>query len=296
MSDYDHHEKAGNQGDVVKHVALAAALDVVLKANDSSPFRYADTFAGYALNPLAQDNRGDGGWGGGVGALDIGALCSSGNPHVHWWATRYLKDQPLPGMNYPGSSVVARDVILAAGRNGHLSLWDTSDGVVADLRAHFSGGTSCHVERRPAERGEAGVISADLLFIDPPGLRSDHRREYPAWSELRAFLETRPPQQSLLMWLPVKAVSMANLPDKGPSRMTPPGEDDPSWSARNEAIRLGYRGIRVRWALGGRTIGCHLIYHLCHRAEAALREAVEAVVAAARWGRAIPKGVQSVIL
>lgn len=43
---YDHHEKVGNQGDVVKHVALLAALDKDLENHKRSDFCYADTFAG----------------------------------------------------------------------------------------------------------------------------------------------------------------------------------------------------------------------------------------------------------
>ena len=78
--------------------------------------------------------------------------------------------------------------------------------------------------------------------------------------------------------------------------MTPPGEDEPSWQARNDAIRLGCRAIRIRWARGGRTIGCHLIYRVSAELESAVQAAVEKAVEIAQWDAALPKGVQSVIL
>ena len=54
---YDHWRKAGNQGDVVKHVALIAALDVILDAHKKKEFLYADTYAGYAHIPLLKSNE-----------------------------------------------------------------------------------------------------------------------------------------------------------------------------------------------------------------------------------------------
>jgi hypothetical protein len=48
---YDHHEKAGNEGDVVKHVALIAALRAVVGEAKGSEFAYADTFAAYVSCP-----------------------------------------------------------------------------------------------------------------------------------------------------------------------------------------------------------------------------------------------------
>ena len=45
MRDYDHHKKAGNEGDVVKHVALIAALDSVIDQHGGGVFHYADIYA-----------------------------------------------------------------------------------------------------------------------------------------------------------------------------------------------------------------------------------------------------------
>lgn len=48
---YDHNEKAGNQGDVVKHTALLAAADALITASVGD-FDYADAFAGYPSVPM----------------------------------------------------------------------------------------------------------------------------------------------------------------------------------------------------------------------------------------------------
>ena len=78
---YDHNKKAGNQGDVVKHVAEAAALDSILKGWPSKEFRYADIFAGYALNPLDKGKE----WKQGIGKL-VGREELTKNDHVKLWS------------------------------------------------------------------------------------------------------------------------------------------------------------------------------------------------------------------
>src|SRR5581483_2262064 len=85
---YDHHEKAGNQGDVVKHVALLAALDKVLGKHQRSDFRYADTFAGYAHSPIVQGGE----WEHGIGVIlgEQNAKRLDHNRHTSLWLRWYL--------------------------------------------------------------------------------------------------------------------------------------------------------------------------------------------------------------
>lgn len=61
---YDHNVKAGNEGDVIKHTALMTAASLLMEKIEKT-FHYADTFAGYAYNPL----KSDGEWPRGIGAL-----------------------------------------------------------------------------------------------------------------------------------------------------------------------------------------------------------------------------------
>ena len=58
--DYAHARHAGNAGDVLKHVALVALLETMLR--DSAPLTYVETHAGDGLYPLGSAGE----WGGGV--------------------------------------------------------------------------------------------------------------------------------------------------------------------------------------------------------------------------------------
>lgn len=296
--DYDHHSKAGNQGDVVKHVALAAALDTILDDFSRPLMRYADLFAGYPSSTLTAENKAADGWGGGVGMLVARRARFAENRHIEWWANHYLTADDLNGTEYPGSAVIASDVCETRDRSISLGLWDIKPAVVRDLNQRFGAGKNS-ISNCAAEPRDDLLRDANFIFIDPPGIKSDAHPEYPSWQLLRQFIEMRKPDQSLLMWLPVKAVTSVKVTgtSKGVMEaMKPPGEDDPSWFARNDAIRMGCRGLRIRWARGGRTIGCHLIYSLSQRAEIAMRSAVEKVVEIAGWNDGLPNGVQCVIL
>lgn len=285
--DYDHHANAGNPGDVVKHVALAAGLDILLDISPEERFRYADTFAGYALNPIVEANRREGGcgWGDGIGRVGASSGSLDGNRHVKWWANRYLGHSDLIGGDYPGSSVIARDVCSSKGRQVRLSLWDISPEVIVDLKRAF-GDQDHGIFPHQANPSDPAVHHADFLLIDPPGLRSKSHPKNPPWSGIRQFLVRRPARQSVLLWLPVKAKTTS-----GRVPLSPPGEDQSSWAARDDAVLLGYRAMRVRWAAGGRTIGCHLIYDLPERAESALKEAVGYAVDLVSWRAKLPSGL-----
>jgi hypothetical protein len=198
------------------------------------------------------------------------------------WAELCLGDG-LKERGYPGSSVIARGVLTRKCPTNHLSLWDTSVRVVNDLRAALDTETA-EVFRCAARWDDEAVRRADFLLIDPPGLRSQHRRDYPRWDALADFLQNRPAHQSILLWLPVKADTTS----------TPPGEDAASWAAQEEARRYGCQGIRVRWAKGGRTIGCQLIYQLPDTAAKALSQAVKHVVKVAGWQASLPPGLKVV--
>jgi hypothetical protein len=163
-------------------------------------------------------------------------------------------------------------------KKAHLSLWDISPQAIANLMETYSG-QGHRIATRPARPQEKAIQQADLLFIDPPGLKGKKETKYPQWEAIREFLATRPEGQAVLLWLPVKAVT---LRDK--KKLSPPGEDDASWAARNDAVtELHFRSIRVRWATGGRTIGCHLIHSLPDAAAVAMTKAVEGLVNIAGW-------------
>lgn len=290
---YDHQTKAGNQGDVVKHVALLAALDRTLAHHEGIHFRFADTFAGYAQSRLLKGGE----WTSGIGALAVPDKSNklASNAHTALWRDWYFGRRPqLLGSDYPGSSLIASDICCRHKKRAVMSLWDISPPAVADLMETYAGlGHSVITE--PARHTAEAVQQADFLFIDPPGLRSPSHPEYPSWNSIREFLANRPKNQSLLLWLPVKAVTSRKL-DGELKPIKPPGEDDPSWSARDDAVALGCGAMRVRWSTGGRTIGCHLIHFLADDAAIALRASVEHVVGVAGWQDTLETGVPAIAL
>lgn len=253
---YDHHKKAGNQGDVVKHVALIAALDTIISmpSNSCRKIHYADMFAGYAYSPLIQGNE----WDQGIDKVFRKGNKLSENRHTKLWYEWYLQGRPkLLGGVYPGSSLIANDVCCLHNVKPSLSLWDISQEVIANL-THTYSKSGHRIFCSPAVAESKVVKSSDFLFIDPPGLRSPKNKSYPTWTDMRRFLECRNEEKPALMWLPVKAVTTKTI-NGSKVNLSPPEEDNASKTARQQAKAIGCRTLRVRWTTGGHTIGCVLI-------------------------------------
>ncbi|MGA3043583.1 MAG: hypothetical protein ABSF54_22640 [Bryobacteraceae bacterium] len=255
---YDHHEKAGNQGDVCKHPALIAALDETVSRSAGTPFRYADLYAGYAENPLTAGHD----WPNGIGVI-AGSDLFGRNRHLALWACACgLQRKPQAGDIYHGSAWFAREVCNWRAQASELSLWDDSAAAFADLQANFTNNARVFNARWVPD--DPAIKNADFIFIDPPD-----KKDWPLISDLLLRLQ---PQQSTLIWLPIGANTTE----------TPPAEDSASHKCRDEALRLGMRATAIRWAKGGHVIGCQLIYRLVPEAVTAVREATEEVVRIAR--------------
>ena len=254
--DYDHGKKAGNQGDVVKHVALAAALRQLLLNWGDQEFSYADTFTAYAWNTLHPNGE----WRQGVGKLNVS---KSRDHDVNWLIETYGLDDAAADKKYPGSARIAYDAALAFQKSPVLNLWDIADEPIASLSAEFGGHS---IFQRPATHIDREIVQADFLFIDPP--------DKSFWDDaILPMLQNRPNGQSVLVWLPIGVNTTTS----------PPGEDKKSAECRETAISLGYHVTKVRWAVGGRTIGCQLIYNLPGIVGRRVRTAVEEVFKMMRW-------------
>jgi 23S rRNA A2030 N6-methylase RlmJ len=258
---YDHNRKAGNEGDICKHPALIAALNGTVAHTSHSPFKYADTFAGYARNPLRKGCE----WRQGIG-LVAGVHLLSGNRHVALWAEcAGLNELPTVGGTYPGSAWFARAVCSRRRRPIELWLWETASTPHNDLLTTFS---EAHVFDTAADPHDSAIHNADFVFIDPP-----EKSHWPKISELVGRLGRQP---SVLVWLPLGADTTE----------TPPVEDALSRQCRSEALKLGMRVSAIRWSKGGHTIGCQLLYRVNAHAECALRKAVEDIIHFAQLRRA----------
>ncbi len=264
MAAYDHNRKAGNQGDIVKHVALIASLNAVCQSRGAGPFRFADLFAGYALNPICDGNE----WTQGIGRIHP-RVSEVKNGDVQCYFRWYLSRPAITGGMYPGSALIALDALVSNGMEPGLSLYDISAKAVESLRLAFSGPEQ-RVFHRPATVGEAEINLADFLFIDPPGLYSPKRPDYPHLSDLLDFTDSAARQHSLI-WLPVPGSSDGAA-----------GSFDTD-STIKQLRATGHAVTRVCWADRGRTIGCILAARLPQAAITRQRAAIEAMVTIADW-------------
>ena len=158
---YDHRTKAGNQGDVVKHVALLAAVRHAFDVTHST-FRYADAYAGPAGSLLLPNGE----WSSGIGKLNRSAEVRSAD--VGRWIRWYLARPQLVGSRYPGSALIVSDAAAEVRKPLAMSLWDISAEAVADLKQIFPNHTVLHAS---VDASAEAIGSADLLFVDSSSAR-----------------------------------------------------------------------------------------------------------------------------
>lgn len=264
---YDHQKRAGNRGDVIKHVALVAALDTALQQTTQGEFRYADTFAGYAYNPILVGNQ----WEEGVGRFRnvLDRVGVDANPHFSLWARLcFARKENNGGKYYSGSSLFAYNLCRLRNKQASLFLWDTSSLVLDDLKAAFS-------EKQHAIRGDVAkpqdISDMDLVLIDPPGLQSRKNPDFPNWKkDILPFLQSK--ASSVLLWIPLMAATNedeARIPN----------------ICCLDALSLGCKVTKVMWETRGLgMIGCLLIYRLPSLiARKALQNAIDYVVNHSSW-------------
>lgn len=273
---YDHHTKAGNPGDVVKHVALTAALRGVLSTEKAgtSAFVYADTFAAYVQNPVLNRHRRQ--WGPGIGQVlkrDVRDALRS-DPAATSWMERYLPEAraSLHGGMYPGSCLVAYDEIVAHGRTPKLRLWDIAPKAVEDLRIFFTEEDGHVVLHESASH--QGALSewgedANFVFVDPPG-HDDPKGEYPTADELAVYFDL----PVMMMWLP-----LVGRIEEG--RVA--GEHQKCGAIRTRAEQKGLSSVTVKTGDAEKHLGCRLLMRLPAEAEASVRNAVAVVCRAYAW-------------
>ena len=254
---YDHNRKAGNAGDVIKHVALIAALNSATKS--SVKFRFVDIFAGYAFNPVVKGNE----WCDGIGRISTEPE-NVRNDSVRLYLKWYLSRPSLRGGIYPGSSLIAHDVLAHQGRKIELTLYDISERPIKSLR-HIYGSQNHNIFHRAATIKDSEIFDADFLFIDPPGLFSEHKISYPKLHELIQFT-TLPRQGHVLFWLPLTHSSQTDA------------------ETIQSLVEHGFDITRAVWARNAVTPGCLLAYRLGDSAIKRLRLAVEEIYSIAEFG------------
>ena len=165
---YDHREKAGNQGDLVKHAALLAALIHCLDRQPNRRFVYAESHAGSACHTLQPC----GAWESGIGALGkrVGEFSDAAKrwPTLYPYLAMAFHQLPVAGLTYPGSHALVHRMIAAAGVTPQMHLWDTNSHVCAELRLRYRAEPCVRISRSDGFNGLGMLSYVDLALIDAP--------------------------------------------------------------------------------------------------------------------------------
>lgn len=234
MDLYDHQTKAGNVGDVIKHPALTASLNGLLSEHNGM-FRYADAFAGrweYALQR-------DGVWTSGI--EQFAARWAGGNPDVDFWRRQW---KAAAGRHYPGSTQLAQRIVFDHG-NYEIRAFEIVEAYADSLRQKLD---ETAVFTRSATPADWSEWQPDLLFVDPPGLRTNRKPDYPTlWS----LLQLARGIENVVMWLP-----MAGERGSSGSTVSPAPSTQ---KIANECARRNFEALAVRWCDDGTMPGCLLV-------------------------------------
>lgn len=265
MPSYDHNRKAGNQGDLVKHVALIATAQGL--SQPGKPFHYADLFAGYADNLL----QFEGSWQQGIGVLHHSKPDPT-NPALRHYLQQFQDNVALAGTFYPGSARFVQQLLATQNSPTQLSLYDIASKPLASLRQSFP---EANIHNRAANVKDRAVKGADLLFIDPPGIRWTEKPEYPKAEWLLSFADIDL-QQPLLYWLPLFSPQSSEAAEQ-------------SQKVLNALQQRGFQISLCRWHPEVEAddqvnlIGCALAYRLPATVNKAIEQALAETIHLAQW-------------
>ena len=194
MLSYQHGFHAGNHADIIKHLALVNALRYLLKK--SKPITYIDTHAGagcYRTNSEKSLKTGE--FQAGVGSLNWECLPSECDNY------RDVLSNYLPNLKYPGSPLIAADLLRKSDR---LRVFDLHPKESASLTELFSRDKRVKVEKSdgfgalkallPVKDGRAVVL------IDPS---YEVKSDYQTVAKNLVEAHKRMPTALFMIWYPV---------------------------------------------------------------------------------------------
>lgn len=201
--EYAHEFHAGNVGDVLKHVVLAAVLEEARKAG---PVAYVDTHSGEGHYTL----RTTGEWAEGV--FQIWREAPPAGPGVHAWldVVRSLGTRADRPERYPGSPLLATR-LAAAGST--FDLFETHPAAAAALRRNLGAIPGVTIHERDGFAGLAAAIDRLqgrrlVALVDPPYVT---REDWTATVDAIVDAHRRSPDAVLLAWYPVKSWSRPHV-------------------------------------------------------------------------------------
>lgn len=251
---YDHSEKIGNQGDVVKHPVLFACLRHLLQPRSGGPpFVYAESHAGRPEYILPKG----GAWQSGIGALSTTtAMKNDRRRRKDGQSTQldalgefdetFLGRTLTIGMRYPGSTAIAFRVFRDASESFEMRLWETGGSAADDLeRYYLPWKNTIYVNRSDGYSGLKSHHDLTFALIDPPKL--DTAQVIPTLNHLTNH------GTSYLAWVP--RTSRANW-TRNAGQIAAPEEAETSREFYQRACVVG-ACFGVQWhPWGARTPGC----------------------------------------
>jgi 23S rRNA A2030 N6-methylase RlmJ len=251
---YDHSTKVGNQGDLVKHVALYAAFSHLLEdpLPESKEFVYVDVHAGRPQYVLPKGGE----WQRGVAqfsklpmivesrtnpiksSLDLGAIYGFDQAFV---------GRPLTiGAVYPGSAGIAFRMLRDSKRLFRMFLWEKDHAAADDLERHFHPWSDrVSVNCGDGYHGSTTLDRISLILLDPPALESEE--------VLLSIRRLKSQGVSYVCWTP-----RTSCPVESPEGAWSGRESDKSRDFVKRALEIG-PCLGVQWnKWGARTAGCRL--------------------------------------
>ena len=177
---YDHSNKVGNQGDLIKHFVLATVIKNIKPKH--SAFNYFEVHTGYAEYSLEDT----GAWQQGIGKF-ISTYCntSRSNDEFNYFIDHLNLENINSDKRYLGSSKIVEKCMRDNDTNEFkFFLCDTNPEVCKQLEASYAGYNNVHITCADGYNQAKQFQHADLVFIDPP----DIDKQYKAYIDLIQYL------------------------------------------------------------------------------------------------------------
>ncbi len=184
---YDHRERIGNEGDVVKHAVLCRFVKKVteiIKPNSEQPAIYAESHSGRALYMgLPADGR----WRFGIGALSAeivkldptkeAASESKPDSNLRPYLEACFKSKIQAGSDYHGSSGIVFNMLRKSGTPFRFHLWDNNITVCHSLMGFCEGWSQVSICWGNGYEGVCMVEKPSLVLVDPVSIKEPEERD-----------------------------------------------------------------------------------------------------------------------
>lgn len=246
--EYDHSDKIGNEGDVVKHAVLCGLVEALLDQTPVVPFVYAESHTGRAVYVLPDRGR----WLHGIKPFSENLLeledrnVASSSPlrfeSLDAYRQACFPQKAQVGSKYCGSSGIVRQILSYASVPFEFRLWDSHPRVVMSLKEAYGGQPSVTVFQGDGYLGLQSLEIASLALIDPISVQDDKASILATMSHLQAC------GIPFLCWVPLF------------------GKEEPAFDDFEREAKESYATARVTWQVReGSTWGCQVtvpsLYH-----------------------------------